>query len=113
MLLLVLTQRFRAPDHEHLRPSEERRRREVGEGIGKAVARVVRPHRPPRAGSPLGHETPAQHPERSIDEEGLLAVQEVVGPERLALQGLQGVHGPGCAAARRARRAQKPSTACR
>jgi hypothetical protein len=100
--LRVGRQRVGVADDEHLRPPEQRRRPEVVERRGEPARILVAPQRAPRAGPPRRQEAIPERAERALDQERLLAEQEVVRTEGLALQRGEGVA-----------RAQKPSIAWR
>jgi hypothetical protein len=95
---------------QHLRAAEERRRREILERGSQMLRVLVAPQRAPRAAAP-GEQPLPQDAERALDQEGLVAVEQVVRAERSAFESRERV-GDGAAPSRLTRRAQKPSMAC-
>lgn len=98
------------PNDQHLCTAEERRRCEVLERRAELGRILVGPQRAPRATSPR-QEALAQDAEGTIDEEGLVAIEQVVGTERSTLERGERIGGRP-AARRRTRWAQNPSMAC-
>jgi hypothetical protein len=95
------------PHDQDLRAAEERRRCEILERGRELGGVLVAPQRPPRPRTPGGQQTRTEDAERAVDEVRLLAVQQVVGPERVALERRQRI------GRRAAAGAQKPSIVCR
>jgi len=101
--LIVLAQLVRVAEDDDLRAAEERRGSQVRERVPQAIGVLVGPQRSPGPGPARRQEPAAERAERALDEERLLAEEEIVGPQRLALEGGERV----------GRDAQKPSIACR
>ena len=101
--LIFLAQLVRGAEDEHLRAPEERRGSQVGERVPQAIGVLVGPQRAPRPGPARRQQAAAEHAERALDEERLLAEEEIVGAQRLALERGERV----------GRGAQKPSMVCR
>jgi hypothetical protein len=81
-LLGGLVQRFGATDDEHLRPAEQEGRAEVVERLLETLRAVVRPEGTDVVGATLGRQPLAQDGERALDQERLLAVEQIVSGER-------------------------------
>ena len=110
--LRFVAERIGAADDEDLGPPKERRRCEIGERGSEPPGVLVTPKRAPGVRSPRDEEAAPQHVECALDEEALLAVEEVIGAERFPRQAVEWVAvraapppGGRCGA-------QKPSIAC-
>jgi len=96
-------------DHQDLRAPEERRRREILECAPQVLSVLVSPQGAPRAAA-AGHQPLAENTERALDQEGFVAVEQVVGTERSALESRERI-GDDARASGGTPRAQKPSMA--
>jgi len=92
-LLRRLAQSVGMADHQALRSAEKRRRRQVVERRGQAIQVLVRPQGPAPHLPSAGREPRTQELEAPLDEVGLLAVEQVAGPERPPRQRGEGIGG--------------------